>query len=159
MQRQIISIYLLMLGILIGIELAAGAFIAPVIFYPAPFIGDGVLTHFQSGQIMSQIFLRYNLLLIYATILLVFFEIYLFIKQKDKISIVLMLLIIICAYLFVFYYTPFIMEAQKLGESSIKTAQFAKMHTSSEWAMKILMIFQTILFFRKIFALKNIKQI
>ncbi len=47
--KSLMVVYLAMLGIAIGVEIAAGAFIAPVIFFPQKYLGDGVLTHFQSG--------------------------------------------------------------------------------------------------------------
>ena len=59
------SFYLFLLGICIGSELAIGIFMAPVIFYPSQYIGEGVLSHYQSGQLMTQVFLKYNILLIF----------------------------------------------------------------------------------------------
>ena len=69
------SFYLFLLGICIGAELAIGIFMAPVIFYPSQYIGEGVLSHYQSGQLMTQVFLKYNILLIFISSLILLFEI------------------------------------------------------------------------------------
>ena len=61
-------IYVVMLGIAIGVEIAAGAFIAPVIFFPQKYLGEGVLTHFQSGILMTQVFLKTNMLLMIVAV-------------------------------------------------------------------------------------------
>ena len=51
--RAIFSIYIFIIAALIGIELSLGALVAPVVFFPQQIIGDGVLSHFQSGKLMS----------------------------------------------------------------------------------------------------------
>ncbi|EAH7779714.1 DUF4149 domain-containing protein, partial [Campylobacter coli] len=52
------AINLFLLAAMIGIELILGIVVAPVIFYPANLIGEGVLSHFQSGLMMTQIFIK-----------------------------------------------------------------------------------------------------
>ncbi|MGB2553916.1 DUF4149 domain-containing protein, partial [Campylobacter sp. MOP51] len=58
------GLYLLLLAALIGIEISIGAFVAPTLFYPQSIIGDGILTHFQSGLLMTNIFVKFNYVLI-----------------------------------------------------------------------------------------------
>ncbi len=156
MQKSITASYLLFLGAIVGIEFACGALIAPVIFYPSAYIGEGVLSHFQSGLLMTQVFLRFNLILMGFITLAWGFELYMFkLKKHDRYTIGLLALISICAYLFVFYYTPHILEAQKMGESAIKTADFASYHKQSEMSMKALIMLQIALLFRRVWILSK----
>lgn len=151
MQKSIISSYLLILGALIGIEIAAGAFVAPVIFYASNYIGEGVLSHFQSGILMTQVFLKYNLTLMLCIVLMWLMELYMYkIGKKDMLSFILLIGICISGGLFVFYYTPFILQAQKLGESMLLDPQFQNMHKASEIDIKALILLQIMLLFRKV---------
>lgn len=154
MKKSIISSYLLFLGAIIGIEFAAGALIAPIIFYPAKFLGEGVLTHFQSGILMTQVFLRFNIILLVFIFLAWLFEAYMYkIGKKDLWTIGILVVISFCAYLFVFYYTPFIVNAQQLGAKGTTTPEFFSMHKQSEIDMKILMMLQITLLFKRVWSL------
>lgn len=154
MQKSISSIYFTILGAMIGIEVAVGALMAPVIFFPAQFLGDGVLTHFQSGILMTQVFLKYNIILLLSVMIAWAYEAYMFkVGKKDIASFLLLMLVTTCAFLFVLYFTPFILHAQKLGADATTTAEFASMHTQSEWDMKVLMLAQLGLFIRRFWVL------
>ncbi len=150
MQKSISGIYFVFLGAMIGAEFAAGAMLAPVIFYPEAFIGEGVLTHFQSGMLMTQVFLKLNIMLIIWTMLAWCYELYsLKFGTKDVASFLILIIISAGVYLFIFYFTPFIVEAQKQGEQAIGTEQFASIHKASEIDLKALMMLQLMLFFRR----------
>lgn len=145
------SFYLFLLGICIGAELAIGIFMAPVIFYPSQYIGEGVLSHYQSGQLMTQVFLKYNILLIFISSLILLFEI-VNLKTSEsfnyKISAFFLSLIIsLLAMSFVFYFTPYILQAQKIGAEATATAEFISMHKASEFVMKAMLLAQVALFF------------
>ena len=144
-------IYLAMLGVAIGIEIAAGAFIAPVIFFPQKYLGDGVLTHFQSGILMTQVFLKMNLVIGFITLYSIIYEVqvWMMCKNYDFISFLLSLVMVVTTGLFLFYYTPFIVHAQQLGAVETTTEVFANMHKQSEWVMKLLMVTQFGLFIRR----------
>jgi len=62
--------YLILLGITLGAGLCAGVFAAPVIFHADDLLGGGVLTHYQEGLIMTQIFLKMNWLVNIACVLI-----------------------------------------------------------------------------------------
>lgn len=148
------SFYLFLLSICIGAELAIGIFMAPVIFYPAQYIGDGVLSHYQSGQLMTQVFLKYNIMLIFISSLIFIFEI-VNLKTNESFnykisSFFLSLIIALLAMAFVFYFTPYILDAQKLGAEATATAEFASMHKASEFVMKAMMLAQVVLFFIRV---------
>lgn len=150
--RSIMVVYLLCLGVIIGVELAAGAFVAPVIFFPQKFLGDGVLSHFNSGMLMTEIFLRMNFLLLLFSLISFSFELGLWIskaKNSDKVAILFTVITLVLTTLFVYYYTPFIVDAQSLGELATTSEAFYKMHKQSEWVMKGLMMVQIGLFVRR----------
>jgi hypothetical protein len=149
--RSFMVIYLVMLGIAIGVEIAAGAFIAPVIFFPQKYLGEGVLSHFQSGILMTQVFLKMNLVIGFAALYSIIYEMEVFMMRKnyDFLSFFLSLMIVVGTGLFLYYYTPFIIHAQQLGAMETTTEAFASMHKQSEWVMKALMVAQFGLFIRR----------
>ncbi len=150
--RSITVIYLMVLGMMIGIELAAGAFVAPVIFFPQTLLGEGILSHFQSGILMTEIFLRMNTLLLFVGLFSVLFEIIAWVSKanhKDRSALLLSLTAVVLAFLFIYYYTPFIQEAQAKGALQTATDAFRSMHKQSEWVMKALMMVQIGLFLRR----------
>lgn len=149
--KSIFITYVLLIGICIGIELSVGALVAPVIFYTSSFLGDGVLSHFQSGILMTQIFLRFNLILMVLTMGFVIYEIYLyFIKRNDLVCNIMLFIIVTGALMFVLHFTPFIVEAQSIGAEATITDKFLSMHKQSEWVIKVVIIGQIGLFFRRI---------
>ncbi len=154
MQKSISVGYFLFLGAIIGIEFAAGALIAPVIFYPSAFIGEGVLTHFQSGVLMTQIFLKLNIILFVWVIVAWAYEVYMLVsKRKDILSFLILLFISACVLMFVFYFTPYMVQAQQQGEQAILTNDFKTIHQASEIDMKVLMMLQITLFFRRLWLM------
>lgn len=149
--RSFTVMYLAVLGIAIGVEIAAGAFIAPVIFFPHKYLGDGVLTHFQSGILMTQVFLKMNLLIGFVALYSIIYEVQVFMirKNDDLFSFIASVIAVILTGLFLFYYTPFIVHAQQLGSMETTTEAFATMHKQSEWVMKALMVTQFGLLIRR----------
>ncbi len=153
--RSMSVVYLMCLGLMIGVELAAGAFVAPVIFFPQKLLGEGVLTHFQSGILMTEIFLRMNLLVLFVSLGSFAFELSLWFskaKNSDKASILFSGLALVLATLFVYYYTPLIVDAQLRGEVATASEVFRTIHKQSEWVMKGLMMIQLGLFIRRGFV-------
>lgn len=150
---KFLNIYLFLLAMVIGIEVSIGAFLAPVIFFPQNIIGEGVLTHFQSGQLMSNIFVKYNYVLLGVSAVSFIYEI-INLKfdssfYKKVSSFALSFIILVLALSFVFYFTEYILQAQKIGVEATQNEQFKQIHSASELVMKIMMIAQVILFFIK----------
>ncbi|HEB9308922.1 TPA: DUF4149 domain-containing protein [Campylobacter coli] len=146
------AINLFLLAAMIGIELILGIVVAPVIFYPANFIGEGVLSHFQSGLMMTQIFIKMGYLLIFVSIFNLLFEIYSFIKEDMKFQIkfsklILSILILILSLAFILYFTNTIVELQNLGEQATKSQEFLSIHNASEVVIKIILLMQVFLYF------------
>ena len=138
---------------MIGTELTLGILVAPVIFFPQSIIGEGVLTHFMSGQMMTKIFLKFLLVLIFVSAFVAVSELF-DLRKKLAFSLkfstfMLSFLNLALALSFVFIFTPFIVQAQSLGADATQTAGFAKMHSASEYVMKVMLVLQLILFFVK----------
>lgn len=138
---------------MIGTELTLGILVAPVIFSPQNIIGEGVLTHFMSGQMMTKIFLKFNYVLLFVSAFVAVSEIF-DLRKKLAFSLkfstfMLSFLNLALALSFVFIFTPFIVQAQSLGAEATQTAEFAKMHSASEYVMKVMLVLQLILFFVK----------
>lgn len=146
------NIYLFLLAGLVGMEISLGVLVAPTLFYPQNLIGDGVLTHFQSGVLMSDIFVKNNYILVFISAFIFLYDL-VYLKSKEYFYIkfsafVLSSINLALALSFVYYFTPFILEAQAIGEVMTKgDPQFDMMHKASEYVMKIMMIAQFLLFF------------
>lgn len=146
------AINLFLLASMMGIELILGIVVAPTIFFPQNIIGEGVLNHFQSGLMMTQIFIKMGYLLIFVSVVNFLYEIYSFVKDKIKFQIkfsklMLSFLILILSLVFVFYFTHTLIGLQNLGEQATKTEEFASIHNASEVVIKIILIMQVFLYF------------
>ncbi|MDR1554916.1 MAG: DUF4149 domain-containing protein [Campylobacteraceae bacterium] len=151
LQKSFFTTYLLLIGICIGAEITVGALVASVIFFPGAYLGEGVLSHFQSGILMTQVFLRFNILLMICTFFMAAYEIYsYFIKNQDFISAVILFIVLAGALAFVLYFTPYIVEAQKLGAEATSTKEFKDIHSFSELVIKAVLVGQIALFFRRV---------
>lgn len=157
MNKSLMTIYMALLGIGIGVEFAAGAFVAPVIFHPERYLGNDVLTHFQSGILMTQVFLKTNMVLGLIAFYSIMFEIVTWAKKnnKDIFTLGCAFLIVLLTALFLFYYTPFIVDAQNIGSEATTSEAFNKMHKESELVMKLLMISQVGLLFRRMWLIQK----
>ncbi|EAK5116347.1 DUF4149 domain-containing protein [Campylobacter upsaliensis] len=146
------AIHLFLLAAMIGVELILGVVVAPVVFYPQGLIGENVLSHFQSGLMMSDIFVKMGYVLLVVALFNALYELINFFKKKEKFQLrfskfALSIIVLILALFFVFYFTAYILEAQKMGESVIKTAEFQSMHEASEVVIKIIVCMQIFLYF------------
>ena len=146
------AIHLFLLAAMIGVELILGVVVAPVVFYPQNLIGENVLSHFQSGLMMSDIFVKMGSVLLAVALFNALYELVNFLKKQENFQLrfskfALSIIILILALFFVFYFTAYILEAQKMGESVIKTAEFQSMHEASEVVIKIIVCMQIFLYF------------
>ena len=144
--------YVMVLGICAGSILSLGVFVAPVIFVPDLILGNGVLSHYQSGLLMSHIFVKSNYLLNFTALFIIFYEFKAFFSlDRDKFSFFVSILVVYCIGLFTLYYTPYILKSQSLGEKVINSAGFENMHKGSEIDFKILLVALLLLIGRRIY--------
>lgn len=136
------KIYQFLLAGIIGIEFVLGIIVAPAIFFPK---FDGVLTHFQSGIIMSEIFSKFSYILLAISAICLLYD--LLSTQGKYFRITLSTAVMILSAIFVFYFCFHILQAQMFGESATLTPDFKKLHTWSEYTLKAILILQILLFF------------
>lgn len=121
MKKFGLGVYLLLLGILGGSLIILGAIVAPIVFKASSILPELNLTLFESGKLMSQIFVRFNFLLGAIGFVVLLYEIISFIYSKRSlVYLILGVAIGALCLLFVFYYTPYILNAQKAGEAALK---------------------------------------
>ncbi|MBE0494785.1 MAG: DUF4149 domain-containing protein [Campylobacterales bacterium] len=155
MKQTLFVVYMLSVGAMVGVELAVGLMMAPVIFNPSLFLGEGVLSHYQSGILMTQVFLRFNMALLIVTLFGALYEVVAFKQGRgDKWAFGATVIVVYAAMMFIFYYTPFIVEAQAVGPEATQTDVFASMHKGSEWMVKVLLMAQVVVFGRRIWVKK-----
>ena len=129
------AFYLLVLGISAGAIIATGALSAPVIFNMDSILGLGI-SNAESGLVMGNIFSRLNYVLLALMIVMIIYEIVcVFAKSSYRIPCLILLIInIVCILLFVFYYSPFLLNQENLADENFDLA-----HKQSVLVFKILM--------------------
>ncbi|RVY65407.1 DUF4149 domain-containing protein [Helicobacter pylori] len=147
MKKFGLGVYLLLLGILGGSLIILGAIVAPIVFKASSILPELNLTPFESGKLMAQIFVRFNYILGAIGFVVLLYEIISFIYYM-----ILGVAIGALCLLFVFYYTPYILNAQKIGEAALQSAEFARSHAQSEWLFKELFVLVCALFFWRLFG-------
>ncbi|MDY5185888.1 DUF4149 domain-containing protein [Helicobacter trogontum] len=152
------SFYLLLLGVGVGGIIACGAFSAPIIFNIDRFIPS--FSKMDSGLVMGKIFVRLNVYLVFLAIIIALYESFSFFARILKLKIVysnfwpiLGVLNIILIALFVYYYTPFILDIQNLSSD-----KFLSMHEQSVWVFKALMFTLSALFIWRLYLLHYVSQ-
>ncbi|WP_201353002.1 DUF4149 domain-containing protein [Hydrogenimonas urashimensis] len=144
--------YLLILGITLGAGICAGVFAAPVVFHADDLLGGGVLSHYQEGIIMTQIFLKMNWLVNIACTLILFAEGYHFLRfYRDQITFYSAFVTVWTGFMFTLYYTPQIVEFQRQGETILNNKLFQNAHMMSEWDFKIFVVALTVLLGRYLY--------
>ncbi|WP_187903562.1 DUF4149 domain-containing protein [Helicobacter pylori] len=153
MKKFGLGVYLLLLGILGGSLITLGMMVAPIVFKAPSILPEFNLTLFESGKLMSQIIVRFNFLLGAIGFVVLLYEIISFIYDKRSlVYLILGVAIGALCLLFVFYYTPYILNAQKVGEAAIQSAEFTRSHAQSEWLFKELLVLVCALFFLRLFG-------
>lgn len=146
LQPYFLVLYLLLIGITLGAIIACGALSAPSIFRASAIVPDLQITLFQSGILMTSIFTKLNIILNLVAVFILFYEILALRVSRARIAPLLGLINIILIFLFTLYYTPYILQAQSLGEEGITNVAFDSLHTQSVYVFKALMISLCLLF-------------
>ena len=152
MPKIVWILYLILLGVTLGIGLCTGVIVAPIIFNADNLLGGGVLSHYQEGLIMTQIFTKMNWFVNITCIAIVIVESYHFMRfYRDKISFYSAFVTVWTGFMFTLYYTPQIIEFQKEGKSILENKLFQNTHMMSEWDFKIFVVALTILLSRYLY--------
>ena len=155
MRRWIIIIYFVVLSIGVGLILTLGALVAPVVFNSNSLITENI-TQFSQGLIMTEIFMRGNYILTFVLIYIVIYEGYDYKRGKrDIILNIATFIAIFTLSLFVFYYSPQIIELQNAHDTN--STLFDTIHKGSELDYKITLVALMTLLLRR-FSLLIVKK-
>jgi len=145
--RYFTIIYLLILAVVLGATIYAGAVVAPVTFHSEQWLGGELLSRFQEGLIMTQNFVRLGYFMLVGVFAIALYEGYQYKRfNRDLIKTLSTLGAIMSAMLFKYFYMSSIIDMQKQGESVVNSKIFENMHKGSEIALTLFMIFIIILF-------------
>lgn len=155
MNRKIIFdiTYLLLIAMTAGAVLILGAFVAAVVFHSEVYLSVPLLSRYEEGKIMGEIFRRFTYWAYFMSVVIAVYEVARYkVMQIDKIAILSALGSVGTLLLFSAVYTPKILEYQARGESAIDEA-FEALHKASEIDFKILLVMLLILFGRRAYLM------
>lgn len=142
-------LYLLLVGMSAGAVLVLGVFVAAVIFHSELFLTVPLLSRYEEGKIMGEIFRRFSYWGYVMAAVITVYEISRYkVMQIDKIAILSALGSVSTLLLFSAVYMPKILEHQAKGESAIDES-FEVLHKASEIDFKILLLMLLTLFVRR----------
>ncbi|MFH0709139.1 MAG: DUF4149 domain-containing protein [Pseudomonadota bacterium] len=145
--------YLFTLAITAGAVFTLGALVAAVVFHSELYLSIPILSRYEEGKIMGEIFRRFSYWAYFMTAVIAIYEVSRYkVMQIDKISILSALGVISTLLLFAAVYVPKILEYQSRGESAID-ASFESLHQASEIDFKILLLMLIVLFARRTYLM------
>ncbi len=145
--------YLLLVGMTAGAVAVLGALVAAVVFHSESYLSVPLLSRYEEGKIMGEIFLRFSYWGYFMVLVITVYELYRYKRmQIDRISLLSALGAVGTLLLFSGVYTPRILEYQSRGESAID-AGFEALHKASEIDFKILLLTLLILFGRRAYLM------
>lgn len=146
-------LYILLIAMTAGAVLVLGVFVAAVVFHSEVYLTLPLLSRYEEGKIMGEIFHRFTYWAYFMSIIITLYEVSRYkVMQIDKISILSALGAIGTLLLFSAVYTPKILEYQARGEAAID-ASFEALHQASEMDFKILLLMLLILFSRRAYLM------
>lgn len=147
-------VYILFIGTTIGAVLVLGSVVAAVVFHSEIFLSVPLLSRYEEGKIMGEIFRRFSYWGYFMTAVIALYEVSRYkVMQIDKISILSAMGSIGTLLLFSAVYTPKILEYQGEGESVMMDNSFEALHKASEIDFKILLAMLTVLFVRRAYLM------
>ena len=154
-KKAIIDVlYLLTIGMTVGAVLILGAFVAAVVFHSEMYLSIPLLSRYEEGKIMGEIFRRFTYWGYIMAAIIVWYEIVRFKSmQIDKIAIMAALGATGTLLLFSGVYSPKMLEFQQLGEVAMMNNSFESLHKASEIDFKILLVMLLILFCRRAYLM------
>ncbi len=145
--------YLLLVGVTAGGVLILGVSVAAVVFHSELYLSEPLLSRYEEGKIMGEIFRRFSYWGYLMAALITFYELYRYkMMQIDRVAILSALGSVGTLLLFSAVYTPKILEYQSRGEEAIDES-FEALHRASEIDFKILLAMLLILFGRRAYLM------
>jgi len=131
-----------------------GAFVAAVVFHSEVYLSIPLLSRYEEGKIMGEIFRRFTYWSYIMAVIIVGYEIARFkAMQIDAVSIMASFGSVGTLLLFSGVYSPKMLEFQQLGEAAMMNNSFESLHKASEIDFKILLVMLLILFVRRAYLL------
>jgi hypothetical protein len=131
-------IFIILLGTTLGAGLLAGIVVAPTIFHSEVLLGSELLTRFQEGLLMTQVFERLAYVVNLLVLMVILYEIVKFKAfESSRWSIIFSFLVAASGLLFTSYYIPQILEMQAGGEAMTQSQIFENVHKGSELNFKL----------------------
>jgi len=147
-------IYLLFIAMTAGAVLVLGAFVAAVVFHSEMYLTLPLLSRYEEGKIMGEIFRRFSYWGYVTASVIAIYEVSRYkVMQIDKISILSAIGAIGTLLLFSGVYTPKILEYQTQGEAVMMMNSFEALHKASEIDFKLLLLCLLILFGRRAYLM------
>ena len=136
--RIFTMIFIITLGTVLGASLLAGAVVAPTIFHSEVLLGSELLSRFQEGLLMTQVFERLAYVVNFLVVISILYEVIKFKAfESNKWSQILTFLVVASGLLFTSYYIPQILEMQSAGEAMTGSHIFENVHKASELNFKL----------------------
>lgn len=146
--------YLLTIAMTVGAVLILGAFVAAVVFHSEVYLSIPLLSRYEEGKIMGEIFRRFTYWGYVMAAIIVGYEIVCFKSmQIDRVSILSALGSVSTLLLFSGVYSPKMLEFQQLGELAMMNHSFDALHKASEIDFKIMLVMLLVLFSRRAYLL------
>lgn len=146
-------IYLLLIGMTAGAVVVLGVFVAAVVFHSELYLTVPLLSRYEEGKMMGEIFRRFIYWGYFMTVVIAAYEVSRYkVMQIDKVAILSALGSVGTLLLFSAVYTPKILEYQARGESAIDES-FEALHKASEIDFKILLVMLLLLFGRRAYLM------
>lgn len=156
-QKYLELFYIIALAFVFSGTLLLGAIVAPVVFHSGEFISSVSLSRFENGQLMSEIFRRFGIVLNILVLIVILIEALNYKKFfENGIYVVAFSLFVVSALLFSMYFTPFVLGLLSQGESIINQnlEAFETLHKLSEYDFMVLMLSSFYMLFVKLIANK-----
>lgn len=148
--------YLILLAASFGAVMVLGVIVAPVIFHTDRLTVDLLIDHYNSGVIMSEIFLRFSYFIYFLSLCVTLYEAVMYkMGQRDKTLFYSAFLVVTTSLLFSGVYVPKILELQAMGREATTSDTFDNLHIASEVDFKILAIALIVLFVRRLMLLRR----
>lgn len=146
-------IYVMLLAMTAGAVLVLGAVVAAVVFHSESFLSIPILSRYEEGKIMGEIFLRFSYWAYFMTFVIALYEVSrYFVMQLDRVAILSAFLSVFTLMMFSGVYVPTILEYQSRGESAMD-ASFETLHKASELDSKLLLVALLVLASRRIYLM------
>lgn len=147
-------LYLLTIGMTVGAVLILGAFVAAVVFHSEIYLSIPLLSRYEEGKIMGEIFRRFTYWgYVMAAVIVVYEAARFKAMQIDRISILSALGSVSTLLLFSGVYSPKMLEFQQLGELAMMNNSFEPLHKASEIDFKIMLVMLLVLFGRRAYLM------